>query len=107
MRYIKLSIYRRFKKLHEKLKIIQSEITAKLLDFKMLDAFLNSMNPCLISQKGGRVLGQYYNGVGLGVDRHVERCHNYFTRPKWIETKDTKVLEMTKYIHMAVGLKAK
>jgi hypothetical protein len=33
----------------------QSEITAKLLDSKMLDAFLNRLNPCFISQKEGRV----------------------------------------------------
>jgi hypothetical protein len=33
----------------------QSEVPAKLSDSKILDAFLNSVNPYLISQKEGRV----------------------------------------------------
>lgn len=43
----------------------QSEINAKLLDSKLLDAFLNSVNPFIISQKEGSV-----TAVVANVRRH-------------------------------------
>ena len=58
---------------------MQSEITAKLSDRKMLGAFLNRMNPYLKSQKEGRVTAlvartRYQIATGDQTQQRLEHC---------------------------------